>query len=332
MIIKTFELGRKDLLLSNLFLFYGENEGFKNQIIKNNFLERYKNNIHRYEEKEILENKNNFFNEIFSKSFFEKEKLIIISRVTDKIKDTIEEIIEKKIIDIKIILLARSLEKKSKIRNFFEKEKMLCCIPFYSDNSLTLGKIIDDFFRKKKISISSQMMNLIANRCRGDRQNLDNELSKIENFIGKKKSISTEEIIQLTNLAENYDVSELADNILTKNQKQIINILSENNYSSEDCVFIIRTLLAKSKRLLKLKKESSINQNLDQIISSFKPPIFWKDKDIVKKQINCWSQNCIENLIYKINEIEFLIKTNSNTSINILSNFIMEQSSTSSNN
>ena len=233
MIIKSFELNKINLNYK-FFLFYGENQGFKNQIIKEKFKTKYSNSCHLYDESEVLGDKDNFFNNILSKSFFEKEKLIIINRATDKIKDLIEEIIDKKITDLTIILNSNSLEKKSKIRNLFEKGKEIICVPFYEDNNQTLSTMVNAFFKEKKIPISRELINLITNRSRGDRQNLNNELNKIESYIEGKSNVSSRDIMRLTNLAENYDVSELIDSCLSKNKNKTIRILNENNYSLED--------------------------------------------------------------------------------------------------
>ena len=331
MIIKSFELNKIDLKKNNFFLFYGENEGLKKEIIESNFKNNYHKKTFYYDESEVLNNKSNFFEEILSKSFFENEKLIIISRSTDKITSIIEEILEKKINDLVLILNSGSLEKRSKLRLLFEKNKEIICTAFYEDNNQTLSSIASQFFRNNKIQISQQAINLMINRCRGDRQNLKNELNKIENFIKNKKRIEISEILQLTNLAENYSVTELVDNCLAKNKNKTLNILNENNYSLEDCIIVIRTMLAKSKRLLKLFQEIKISNNIDSAISSIKPPIFWKDKQIVKDQINKWSHKNIELLIFRINEIELLIKKNSSLSLSVLSDFIIEQASTASN-
>ena len=325
MIIKSFELNKINVKSSNFYLFYGENEGYKNEAIEKIFNINISKNIYRYEEKEILDNFESFFESIQSKSFFEKEKLIIISRVSDKIKNIIEEIIEKNIEDIKIVLNSGILEKKSKLRSLFEKNKNIICVPFYADSNQTLSKIINNFFREKKIIVSQEKINLLIDRCRGNRQNLRNELDKIDSFIKNKKNINIDQIMKLTNLAENYNVSELIDSYLAANFKKTINILNENNFSIEDCMLITRTLLAKSKRLYKLLLEINNNKSIEEAISSFKPPIFWKDKEIVKQQINNWSLNRTENLIYKTNELELLIKKNSYNSINILSDFIINQ-------
>ena len=331
MIIKSFELNKVNLKKNNFFLFYGENEGLKKEIIESNFKNNYPKKTFYYDESEVLNNKGNFFEEILSKSFFENEKLIIISRSTDKITSIIEEILEKKIDDLVLILNSGSLEKRSKLRLLFEKNKEIICIAFYEDNNQTLSSMANQFFRNNKIQISQQSINLIINRCRGDRQNLKNELNKIESFIKNKKKIEISEILQLTNLAENYSVTELVDNCLAKNKNKTLNILNENNYNLEDCIIVIRTMLAKSKRLLKLFQEIKISNNIDSAISSIKPPIFWKDKQIVKDQINKWSHKNIELLIFRINEIELLIKKNSSISLSVLSDFIIEQASTASN-
>lgn len=331
MILKTFELEKINFKKSNFYLLYGENQGHKNEIIEKKFKINYSENIYRYDENEVINNKEILYDNILTKSFFETEKLIIINRATDKIKDLIKDIIEKEIEDLILILNSNNLEKKSKLRSMFEKGKETICVPFYEDNSQKLQSLANDFFKKNKISISQQAINLIVDRSRGDRQNLNNELKKIQSFIKDKKKINIEDIIKLTNLAENYNVSELIDSCLSKNKRKTINILSENNYSLEDCILIIRTFLIKSKKLLNLCKEFKTKRNVEDVISSARPPIFWKDKENVRLQINNWSHHDVENLIYKINHIELLIKKNNNNSINILSDFIIEQTVTASN-
>ena len=330
MIIKSFDLN-KNSFKENFYLLYGENQGYKDQIIKSKFKDKYSECTYSYDENEILNNQESFYNELISKSFFEKEKLIIINRATDKIKDIIEEIIEKNISDLVLVLNSNILIKKSKLRNLFEKNKHTICVPFYEDNNQTLSAIASLFFREKKISISNQTINLITARSRGDRQNLNNELEKIESFLIDKKKINLEDVIKLTNLAENYNVSELIDSCLSKNKKKTIHILNENNYSLEDCIFIIRSMLMKSKRLITLCKKATLTKDIETVLSSFKPPIFWKDKEIVKQQINSWSCENAEKLTYEINEIELLIKKFSASSVNILSDFIIEQATSTSN-
>ena len=331
MILKSFELNKLELNNYKFYLFYGENEGLKEEIIKNLFENEYQNKIYRYEEKEILNNKNDFFNSILTRSFFDNEKLILISRATDKIKEVIEELIEKDPSDITFILNSKNLEKKSTLRKLFEKEKTIISVPFYEDNNQTLNSIISQFFRNKKIPVSQQLINILIERSKGDRKNLSNELEKIESFLLNKKKINIQEIIKLTNLANNYDASELIDHSLAKNTRKTISILNENNYSDEDNIIIIRTLLAKLKRLVKICELAAEKNNIDQAISMFKPPIFWKDKDLIAQQIKAWEKDKLKNLIYESNEIEFLIKKNSSLGKNILSDFIINNSKKTNN-
>jgi len=331
MIIKSFELNKLKLKNHNFYLFYGDNEGLKEEIIKNLFEKNYLDKIHRYEEKEILDNIRSFFNGVLTKSFFDNEKLIIINRATDKIKVVIEELIEKDPQDVLFILNSKSLEKKSSLRKLFEKEKSIICSAFYEDNNQTLNSIISQFFRNKRIPISQQLINIVIERSRGDRKNLNNELGKIESFSLNKKNVTAQEIIKLTNLADNYSASELVDHSLAKNARKTATILNENNYSDEDNIIIIRTLLAKLKRLVKIYELVDGKKTIDQAVSSFKPPIFWKDKPLVTQQINSWKKDELEHLIYESNEIEFLIKKNSSLGKNIISNFIMSNSKKTNN-
>ncbi len=331
MIIKNNELQKLKATKSKLYLLYGENKGFKNQFINENLSYGYDKNIFKYNESEILNNYNDFITRILNKSFFEDKKLYIISNVSDKILKLVEDFISSNIEDITIILIATILEKRSKLRNFFEKENNTICIPFYSDQNKTLSLIANKFFREKKISISQEAINFLVERCRGDRANLNNEMVKIYNYAFEKGKISFEEIFKITNLAENYSVNELIDNCLAKNKKRISNILNQNNYSDEDCILILRTMLNKSKRILKIKKELNDINNVDSIISTFKPPIFWKDKEVVKSQIKNWNSEDIEKLIYKINDIEFIVKNNSMNVLNIVSDFVLSTANKSNN-
>ena len=326
MILKSHEINKLKLNNYNFYLFYGDNEGLKEEIIKDLFEKNYSDKIHRYEEKEVLDNKSNFFNGVLTKSFFDNEKLIIINRSTDKIKEVIEELIEKNIHDVQFILNSKNLEKKSTLRKFFEKEKNVVCVPFYEDNNQTLNSIISQFFRNKKIPISQQLINILIERSRGDRKNLNNELEKIDNFSLNKKNINLQEIITLTNLADNYSASELIDHSLAKNTRKTVTILNENNYTDEDNIIIIRTLLLKLKRLTKIYELVDEKSNIENALISFKPPIFWKDRPLVLQQIKAWGKNELENLIYKTNEVELLIKKNSIVGKNILFDFIINNS------
>ena len=206
-----------------------------------------------------------------------------------------------------------------------KKIKKKIVIAFYPDTEQVLFRIGNDYLRKKKIFISPNNLNLIVSRCNGDRKNLMYELQKINLFSKNEKKLTQEIINKLTSLNENHSISELIDNCLAQNKKKIIHILNENNFTQEDCIVILRTLLVKSLKILKLSNEYKNNKNIDLTISSAKPPIFWKDKEITKQQIYKWKPDNIKALIYKINEIELLVKKNFNNSINLITNFLLEQ-------
>ena len=322
MIVKTYEVSRKKFDKQNFFLIYGENEGQKNEIIqllKKNF----KGQTESYDETQILNNKELFYEKIFNQSLFEKEKIIIINRCSEKIYEVAEDILDKQISDTKILFKANVLEKKSKLRNLFEKNKELVVIPTYKDTPVTLVEIAKKFFYNYKISISQETINLLVNRCNGDRGHLKSELDKILIYIQDKKNITLDEIYKLTNLVENFHISELVNNSLSKNLQKTSEIISESNYRSEDGILILRTFLQKAKRLLNLY-EQDVNRNYENLINNYSPPIFWKEKPIVKKHLESWSKPKIETLITKINKLEIFLKKNSSIGLMLVFNFIYE--------
>ena len=330
MILKSFELNKVNLQKNKMILLYGKNEGHKTKSIST-ITEKNKN-ISNYDEKEILENSDQFLESLFNQSLFDNEKCIIIKRGTDKIVKIIEEIDKKKIDQITILINSDTLEKKSKLRIFFEKSKENLCIPFYPDNNLTLSKITSNYLSSKNIKMSQIDINLIINKCNGDREKLFNELNKIENYTLNGKKLDSHNISKLINLSEDHSVSELIDNCLAKNKKRTITILNENNFATEDCILITRIFLIKLKKILILSREFKNNNNIDLTISGARPPIFWKDKEIVKQQIFNWEPESIKKLIYRINEIELLIKKNMQNSINLVKDFILEQLNSKTNN
>lgn len=324
MIVKYFDLGKKNLENTNFFLLYGNNSGHIQETIEKILKPKLSKNLYKYDEAEILKNIKNFKEEIFNKSFFENEKLIIFNRVSEKIVGLVEELIEAKINDLYFIILSKSLDKKSKLRNLFEKSSQTICVPFYEDTNEVLSKIVEKFMKEKNISISRELINIISERARGDRINLQNELTKIDNYTFNKKELNFIDIVKITNLSENYSISELVDNCLSKNKLKILKIFNENKFNSEDCILILRTFLIKLKRLIKLQENiNTKNQNIDSVISSYKPPIFWKEKEIVKKQIMILDYNKTQELISKTTEVELMIKKNPQLSLNITTDFVM---------
>ena len=328
MIIKSYEINKKKIDNFKFFLFYGENQGYKEESIK--LIVKKDEVVSYYYENEIFNNLDQFTETLITKSFFENKKLIVVKKATDKILTLIENLFKKELEDVKIILVADELTKKSKLRNYFEKDKNLLCSAFYADNYQSLIFIVNDFLRNNKIEISREIINLIIERSQGSRLHLKNELEKIRNYSLNKKTINLNDVKTLSNLNDNYQVSELVDNCLAKNKIKLTKILNENNLSNDEVIKIIRVFLSKAKRLYEIKKNTN-NLNIDSAINNFKPPIFWKDKDLVKKQINNWTLKSIKLLLIETNRTEYLIKKNFSNSLKILLDFIYKQTNSISN-
>ena len=323
MIVKYYEINKTDLSKFNYFLIYGKNEGLKKEIINEKILKKIEGEIIKYDDNEFINNYDEILSNVLNKSLFVEKKIIIIYRVGERIFKYIEDITNHNINDVKFIFISDTLEKKSKIRKFFENENSLISIPVYEDNVRDLTNIVIKFLNERKFSLSRESINLLVSRASGDRENLKIELEKIYFYSLSNNSIQLENIKKLTNLAENYSVGELAESYLSKNIKNVSKILNENNYSDEDCILILRTILNKSKRLLNIIEKYNQTKDLDKTLSTIKPAIFWKDKENVKIQANSWNLKDLKNTIYKINGLESLLKTNSKSSLNILSNFIV---------
>ena len=323
MILKYYEINKVDLTKNNIILLYGKNEGAKNEAI--NSLVKDKSDTLSYDQNEVLEKQNILFEDIYNQSLFEEKRTIIIKRVNDKFLKIIEEIDLNKISNTKIILESENLEKKSKLRSKFEKDKNFICVAFYPDTDQTLIKIAIENLKQKKISLSTSLINIVVNQCNGDREILYNQIKKIEMYSKNGKKINEEKLSKLINLNDNQDITELVNYYLIRNKKKITSILNENNFTNEYCVAILRVFMNKIKRLLILANSYKNNNNIELTISSAKPPIFWKEKEITKQQIIKWKPENIKELIYSLNELEHILKKNINNSIYLMTNFILEE-------
>ena len=325
MIYKSYEFEKKKLYDNNVFLLYGENNGLikhlDSQIINN---KKIKYNLFKFECGEILKNTEIIYNLVFSGTLFDPYIIILIENTSEKLIGIIEDIISKKIDNTSVIFHAGKLEKKSKLRNLFEKDKNLVCIPCYEDSEIDLKKIIQKELLQYKIKISQESINLLVQRAKGNRSNLKNELDKLVSFTSNKKTATFEEISYLTNLASNYTYDELVNLCLAGETKRFKKVLEENVFSIEDFFISLKSLSLKIHRLIKIKILNKSEKNLDQIIYKFRPPIFWKEKDILKKQANLWEIEKLNNIIYKLNKTELDCKKNNSIALNILLNLFSE--------
>ena len=324
MIVKSFELQKRINKDINFYLLYGVNSGLIEESIENILKPTFSKNVYNFEELQIIKKSDEFKELIYNKSFFEEEKLLIINRATEKIFSIINDIINTRIDKVKIIIKANILEKKSKLRNLFEKNKKTIIVAYYEDNYRTLLNFIENFLVKERIRISKESINELINKSMGDRLNLINELNKISLIGHENKQINNETISKLTNSSGEYNISELVDQCLAKNKRQTMHILNENGVNDENNLIIIKTFLSKLKRLKKIKTELEKFNNIDEILNSYKPLIFWKEKDLIKKQLSCWSLDQIRSSMQKINNLERECKKYPQISKGLLHNYIFE--------
>jgi DNA polymerase-3 subunit delta len=323
MIVKSFHLSNVNVYDFNYYLFYGENEGHKNELINEIFKKKIKGDMFNYEESWILINKDEFLTDLFNKSFFENDKLIIINRATDKILDLIEEIFKREPEGIKCILNAQILDKRSKLRSFFEKEKKIIISAFYNDNEISIKNYVFNFLKKNDLRLSNEIINLLIEKTDSNRQILKNELEKLKNLIITKKKINPVDIAKLVKNSDGDNFFELIDFFLLKDKNKLQKILNETNLSSDNTINIVRILLLRIKKLIKIKEIiKSNNQDIEKSLNSYKPPIFWKEKEIIKKQIDINSLDNLNEFTKIIFDLEKIIKKYPDNALKFMLNFL----------
>jgi len=330
MIIKSYEINNNfNFLKYNYFLLYGENFGLKKELIDNIKLglRQKEENIEKLIlfENEILSNEDNFNDFVYSGSLFSKKKIITIFDATDKIFKKINEVFEKFPENIYLIIFSEILEKKSKIRNFFEKEKKTICIPCYLDSERDLESVAKMELKKNNITLPRESINLLIEKSNSDRNNLRNEIEKIKSYSLNKKNLDLDKIKLLINFAGEYKSDNLINECLCGNIQQYKKIISEMYINAVNQVLILRILSNKIHRLLKIKEQASKStNNIDVLINNCRPIIFWKEKPLIKKQLSIWNLNDLKIIIDDINNTELLCKKNPQISNSIFFNFFSE--------
>ena len=314
MIYKSFLVENNINVIKNkLILFYGENLGLISEFKRKIKDLHTQNDIIRYTQDEILKNEASFLSELKNTSLFENQKIFFIYNVSDKISKLIERILPD-IGENKIYLFSEILEKKSKLRNFFEKEKLADLIPCYADNEVSIKKLISNDLNGFS-GITPQVLNTICKSCNNDRMKLYNELSKIKSYFSDKK-INDNHLHELLNLSENEDFNYIKDNALNGNKKETNELLCSTIIDSEKITLYISTI---NKRLEKLRAISELNtNNIEKAINELKPSIFWKDKPNFLHQAKLWNLKKIRKALEKTYEVELKMKSNSNLSNKII--------------
>ena len=315
MIYKSYLIEQNiSLLDKNLFLFYGENLGLKNEFKDKIKFQNKNAEIINLSQDDIISNIDNFFNEILNISLFDEKKIYFINQVNDKILDAIK-IIEPKIDYQKIYLISESLDKRSKIRNYFEKSNNCGVVACYNDNEISFKKIIIERLKNYK-GVTTENINLISDKCNLNRDKLNNELDKIYTFF-LEKNIDRNKLEILLDNKINNDFSLLKDEAFNGNRIETNKLLSDTIIDSEKNVLYLNII---NQRLLKLNEIFKLigQTNLEKAIDMLKPPIFWKDKPAFLKQAKKWNMNKIKKILNKTYNIELEIKSNSIVNKNIL--------------
>ena len=298
----------------NLILFYGENLGLKNDFKSKIKLNNKKIKIINFTQEEVLKDEYSFFSEILNISLFEKEKIIFINHANDKIMPIIQEV-EKKAETQKIYLFSDILEKKSKLRSYFEKKSICIAVACYADNEISIKKIILNKLKGFE-GLSSENINLIINNCNLDRITLYNELEKIFSYFTNKK-INNKELEKILDIRINDNFNLLKDAALNGNKIDTNKLLSDTIIDADKNVFYLALI---NQRLNKLAEAAQLSKttNLEDAISRIKPPIFWKDKPGFKEQAKKWNLGKIKLILKETYDLEIKIKSEAIIEKNVL--------------
>ena len=310
MIFKSYVLEQnlKSIGDCKIILFYGENQGLKEEF-KKNIKEANKNNEKlNLLQDEIIKNENLLINEISNKSLFNDKKIIFIDQVNEKIINIIEKMAED-VSDEKIVIFAGNLDKKSKLRSYFEKSKLCGIVACYQDNEITIKKIITNKLSDYQ-GLSTQVINFIIQNTGLDRSKVNNEIEKIKSCFLEKK-INLEKIDLLLNIKTNDDFNKLKDEALKGNKIKTNKLLADTVFEPENNIYYLNSINQRINKLYEIEKMKQNNSNTETLVSSLKPPIFWKDKPVLIEQTNKWNENKIKKALEKTYTVELQIKTGS---------------------
>jgi len=310
MIFKSYiiEQNIENIKKFNVFLFYGENQGLKKDF-KEQIKSYYNNNeILNLFQEEILKNSSLLVNEIKNKSLFNDEKIIFINEANDKIVSIVDDLFNI-IKDEKIFIFADNLEKRSKLRNIFEKSKDCGVVPCYQDNEITIRKIVSSELTNFK-GLTPEIINTIIQNTGLNRDKIHNEIEKIKSCF-KEKIIDTQKLEQLLNIKVNENFNALKDEALKGNQKNTNRLLADTIFEFENSVFYLNLINQRVNKLFEIEDLKKDNSNLEMIIANLKPPIFWKDKPIIIEQAKKWNKDKLKLAQKKTFDTEIKIKSDS---------------------
>ena len=325
MIVKSTELqiNKRIFTESKAALFYGENDGLKDDFKKEIKKNHSNSEIINLFSDNILKNKNILLNEIINLSLFTKEKIIFIFEADDKLIKIIDECVSLEFENIKIIIFSRLLDTKSKLRNLFEKNKSLLIVPCYSDTEFQLRNYITKELSNIK-GLNPEMINLIIYNSSEKRSEIIKEIEKIKLYC-ENNEIEINKLYDLLNIKENLDFAKIRDAIFIGNTKLVTKYLSETTFVRDDIFYILNIIFKRIELILNLNTLISKNTSITNAIDNYKPRIFWKEKAIIKEQIKCWSKVKIKKALSLTSTLEKYIKTNAHINTDIIfKQFVLE--------
>lgn len=322
MIIKSFSINYEKLFSDyKINLIYGENFHLKNEIIsklshvfkKNNFKTKF------IKEDEILKNIEILDNYLNQDNLFGDQEILIIQNTTDKLLNYIN--LEDQ--DKKIILVSDNLTKKDNLRNIAEKSQYISCVACYEDNEKTLQSLLQIGITKLGLKIPYEVINQLFNINKLNRNDINSGLEKLA-LITKDKKLDHETFSTLFNTTSSYDAFEISNALLLGDKTQLNKILSSFYHFAINFNEVLGPLKYKINKLLDIHEFNKNQNNVSLAVDSYKPPIFWKEKDLVKKQLTKWNKNELNTLLDKINEIEILCKLNHEIAETIFNKFLLD--------
>ena len=323
MILKSFEIENniQKIQQYKFVLIYGENIGLKETLKKNIINLNLKAEIINLYQEDVNKNKNIILNEIKNISLFSEEKIIVLNQIDEKNIIELDKILQSKE-KIKIILIADLLDKKSKLRTIFEKEKDLAIIPCYNDNDITLRKLINSELKEFK-NLNSNVINMILNYSNLNRKTIKNNLDKIKSFYDKKV-LSEESLEELLNSDRNELFENIRDASLIGDKTKLNNLLSNFAFSNEDAYLYLNMINYRLIKLLEIHKTNESFDDFNVTITKMRPPIFWKDKPVYLKLLKRWHKQSILEALEYLGHIEEKLKKNSSlNSLTMVKNSIL---------
>ena len=312
MLLKSQELNlkKKDFFKGKIVLLYGENQDLikdLNEQILIKFKDEQKIQKNIFEE-DVIKNSENTINYYLNGSLFDENKnILVIKNCSDKIIETLNKI-KNNIDEDTIIINAEILLKNSKLRQFGEYDKLAVCIPCYQETKLDIIKFLAQQLQINKIQLSEKQIEIIINSSSLKRSKIKEVIEKL-NLYKNSEKISDQAIDEICTDMDLKKNDEIIDILLSKNEKNINEFISNmSNYEKNfiEIIIILRSFIIK---ILDIQKNNK-NLSIDEKIERYKPPIFWKDKDKIKNILKIWSTNNLEKFLSNLNIIETEFKKN----------------------